>query len=79
MVDLPSSAVSPETAIEPIIGPVRSPLVAGHDAFESIDGLEAMPVVSWQPPAVGEATSYVVLVMMLYAVDGITYAYRAAS
>jgi len=78
MVDLPSSAVSPETAIEPVIGPVRSPLVAGHDAFESIEGLEAMPVVSWQPPAVGAATSYAVWVIVLVAADGYTYGYRAA-
>jgi hypothetical protein len=78
MVDLPSSAVSPETAIEPVVGPVRSPLVAGHDAFESIDGVGTMPVVSWDPPAVGEATSYNVWVMMLVAADGFTYAYRAA-
>jgi hypothetical protein len=77
-VTLPRSAVSPETAIAPLVGPVRSPRVAGHDAFESIDGIGTTPVVSWEPPALGAATSYLVVILMLVDEEGSTRSYRVA-
>jgi hypothetical protein len=77
-VNLPRSAVSAETAIAPVVGPVRSPQVAGHDAFESIDGIGTTPTVSWQPPALGTATRYLVVVTMLVDEEGFTRAYRVA-
>lgn len=78
-VNLPRSAVSAETAIAPVVGPVRSPRVAGHDAFESIDGIGTSPVVSWEPPGLGTATSYLLAVIMLVDEEGFTRTYRVAS
>lgn len=77
-VDLPRAGLSPDTPIAPLIGPVRSPRVAGHDAFESIDGIGMTPTVSWQPPALGEATLYEVVVLMLVDEEGFTRSYRVA-
>jgi hypothetical protein len=48
----------PGRTIAPVLGPVLSPRIAGNDAFVPQSGVGLTPVISWDPPALGTATSY---------------------
>lgn len=50
-------------AIQPMLGAVQNLRVAGSDGAGVITGLPANPVVTWDPPALGTADSYVVAVV----------------
>ncbi|MGZ6142870.1 MAG: hypothetical protein ACXWLM_06005 [Myxococcales bacterium] len=50
------SGVGP--TIEPLVGPVTAPQIEGADAFAVQTGVGLQPVISWNAPAVGTATSY---------------------
>jgi hypothetical protein len=52
--------------IAPALGPPTAPLINGEDAFTARAGVGLQPVISWSPPNLGIATSYVVSV---YSVD----------
>jgi hypothetical protein len=45
-------------AVAPVIGPVKSPQIAGKDAFTAQSGVTVQPAFSWTAPAVGTASSY---------------------
>ncbi len=47
-------------AIVPVLGSPRSPRIAGRDAFQAQTAVGLTPTISWSPPALGAATSYVV-------------------
>lgn len=57
--DLPISGLG-AGAITPVIGPPKSPLVNGNDAFSFNTGVGLQPTISWSSPALGTATSYLV-------------------
>ena len=42
----------------PAITPIRAPKIGWRDAFTDLDGVGLTPVISWQAPATGTATSY---------------------
>jgi len=46
--------------VAPVLGPPRSPLIGGRDAFVPQAGVGVQPVISWSPPSLGSASSYVV-------------------
>jgi hypothetical protein len=46
--------------IVPVLGPPRSPRIDGRDAFQAQTGVGLRPTLSWSPPRLGAATSYVV-------------------
>jgi hypothetical protein len=48
--------------IVPVLGPPRSPRIEGRDAFQAQTGVGFRPTISWSPPRLGAATSYVVRV-----------------
>ncbi|MCA1827146.1 MAG: hypothetical protein LC689_09435 [Myxococcales bacterium] len=47
--------------IVPRLGPPRSPQIAGRDAFVAQTGVGSQPVISWSPPSLGRATSYLLM------------------
>jgi hypothetical protein len=49
-----------DEAIVPVLGPPRAPRIEGRDAFQAQTGVGLRPTISWSPPALGAATSYVV-------------------
>lgn len=51
--------------IAPVLSPVRSPLIAGKDAFAPQTGVGTTPTISWTPPALGSPTSYSILIQMI--------------
>ena len=55
--------------IVPVLGPPRSPTIEGRDAFQAQAGVGLRPTLSWSPPRLGAATSYVV---RLDATGGVT-------
>jgi len=57
--DVPMSAVG-AGAITPVVSPPKSPLVNGMDAFSFPSGVGSQPTISWSPPVIGTASSYVV-------------------
>ena len=44
--------------LTPAITPIRMPEIAGRDAFADNDGVGLTPVISWQAPTTGMATTY---------------------
>ncbi|HZX93444.1 MAG TPA: hypothetical protein VFE90_02935 [Myxococcales bacterium] len=46
--------------IVPVLGPPRLPRIEGRDAFQAQSGVGLRPTLSWSPPRLGGATSYVV-------------------
>ena len=52
--------VSASTPIAPQLSPPRSPQIAERDAFTAQSGVGVTPMISWSPPALGTATSYLV-------------------
>ena len=55
--------------VTPAIGPVVSPKINNASFFNNTSGVGAMPSLSWNVPALGNATGYEVEVFRLYA-DG---------
>lgn len=53
-------AMPADDDIVPVLGPPRSPRIEGRDAFQAQAGVGLRPVLSWSPPRLGAATSYVV-------------------
>lgn len=53
---------SASSAAAPVLGPPTDPLVEGLTAFATRTGVGLQPMLSWSPPRVGSATSYVVTV-----------------
>jgi len=53
-------SLSPEDPIAPVLGPPIKPLINGEDAFAPHAGVGLQPVISWSPPDLGTATSYLV-------------------
>ena len=53
---------SPEDPIAPVLGPPTKPLINGEDAFIPQAGVGLQPVISWSPPDLGTATSYLVAI-----------------
>lgn len=49
-----------DEAIVPVLGPPRAPRIEGRDAFQAQTGVGLRPTISWSPPALGAATSYLV-------------------
>lgn len=62
-------AMPADDQIVPVLGPPRSPKIAGHDAFQALSGVGTHPTISWTPPRLGSATSYRV---SIFSVDGVT-------
>ncbi len=62
--------------IVPVLGPPRSPRIQGRDAFQAQAGVGLRPTISWSPPRLGAATSYVV---RLDAVGGTPAQFASAS
>ncbi|HZR09544.1 MAG TPA: fibronectin type III domain-containing protein [Myxococcales bacterium] len=54
---LPVPATGP---IAPALSPPLSPKIQGRDAFVPQSGVSEVPLISWSPPSLGTATSYVV-------------------
>lgn len=48
--------------IAPVLGPPTAPLINGEDGFAPHAGVGLEPVISWSPPDLGTATSYLVSV-----------------
>jgi hypothetical protein len=48
--------------IVPVLGPVQDPRVNGQSALAPLTGVSTTPTLSWQPPAIGAPTGYVVWV-----------------
>jgi hypothetical protein len=53
-------------AVTPMITPIRSPKVAGKDAFVAQTGVGVTPTLSWRAPATGGATSYQIRIIQAY-------------
>lgn len=51
--------------IQPGIGPVQNVRVAGRDGTSDLNGITPRPAITWEPPALGTPTSYVVQVVRL--------------
>ena len=60
--DVPMSDVD-SAPIAPVLGPPSSPRIEGKDAFTAQTGVGLEPTISWSPPRLGAATSYVVDVL----------------
>ena len=61
----------PETSpIVPRLSPPRAPLVNGRDAFVAQTGVGTQPTLSWSPPSLGTATSYLVSIWRQPAAAG---------
>jgi hypothetical protein len=58
--------------ITPLVTPPRSVRIAGRDATSPLAGVGTAPTISWLPPLVGRADTYVVTVVELYADAGET-------
>lgn len=58
--------------VTPVLGPVRSPTVAGRDLFQPQTGVGTNPTIGWQAPTLGTATNYTVTVYQLAAQAGAT-------
>jgi hypothetical protein len=71
-VELDRADVSAEAPITPLVGPVLQPRIDGRDAFGPLDGVGDAPAISWQPPAVGTASGYAVLIAELHDDAGST-------
>ncbi|WP_242346836.1 hypothetical protein [Anaeromyxobacter terrae] len=66
--------------ISPAVTPVRAPRLNGANAFVAAAGVGPTPVLSWEAPAQGEPTSYLVLLYRLdLASGGTTRLRRVAS
>jgi hypothetical protein len=68
---VPVEALANGGAIRPVLGPVRNVTINGRSAADELTGVGASPTVSWDPPALGTATSYTVTVQAIDAQDGI--------
>jgi hypothetical protein len=55
----------PTDPIAPVLGPPTAPLINGEDAFAPHAGVGLQPVISWSPPDLGTATSYLVSIFGL--------------
>ena len=53
-------AMPADDEIVPVLGPPRSPRIEGREAFLAQTGVGLRPTISWSPPSLGAATSYVV-------------------
>ncbi|HYL93410.1 MAG TPA: hypothetical protein VEW69_09665 [Alphaproteobacteria bacterium] len=62
---LPTSSA----AVVPVIGPVQNPKVNNSNFFNAVSSAGATPVISWNAPALGTATGYIVEVFHLYNND----------
>jgi hypothetical protein len=60
--DVPAQGAT-SVPITPALGPPKSPRVNGNDAFVSQTSVGLQPTISWSPPALGDATSYLVEVI----------------
>jgi hypothetical protein len=60
--DVPMSDVG-SARIVPVLSPPTSPRIDGKDAFTPQTGVGLEPTISWSPPRLGTATSYVVNVV----------------
>ena len=60
--DLPTLASGP---VAPMVGPVGSPKINGQDAFGNLSGVGPTPTLTWQAPAIGAATFYLVTIHSL--------------
>ena len=48
--------------VAPALGPPTHPQIEGRDAFVTQGGVGLQPTFTWSPPALGQATSYVVTI-----------------
>ncbi len=78
-VDLDGASVTPSVPIVPLVGPVANTRVNGLDAFASLAGIGLTPSISWDPPAVGTANAYRVIVVRVFDSAGTTTADPIAS
>ncbi|MGZ6126326.1 MAG: hypothetical protein ACXWLR_15265, partial [Myxococcales bacterium] len=51
--------------IGPVLLPPRAPAINGRDAFAPQSGVGLQPTLSWSPPSLGTATSYVVRIDLI--------------
>ena len=51
--------------VAPVLGPPHAPALNGRDAFAPQAGVGLQPTISWSPPSLGTATSYVVKIDLL--------------
>jgi hypothetical protein len=73
---LASTITSP---IVPIVGPVQSPLVNGHNMFTTTSGVGLQPTISWTAPSVGSNFQYQVGINEIIDQDGTTNRARIAT
>lgn len=68
------STVSPQAPIEPLVGAVVDPKIAGKDALGSalVTDVGLTPTLSWTAPSLGTATRYYVLVHNVSIQNGVT-------
>jgi len=52
-------ALASSVPIRPLVSPVQTPLVNGHDAFVAATGVSLTPTLSWSAPAVGVPSAYI--------------------
>jgi len=60
------------TPLAPTLGPPERLRVGGADAMVARTGIGPSPLVAWDPPSLGEAAGYQVVVYSLASVDGQT-------
>ncbi|HEY6003671.1 MAG TPA: hypothetical protein VIV57_12410 [Anaeromyxobacter sp.] len=53
-----SGPVGATVVAAPLLGPARSPMVNGQNAFQRLAGVGLTPTLSWSAPSVGTATDY---------------------
>jgi hypothetical protein len=77
-VDQEASAFS-AAPVQPIIGPVQSPLVNTRGAFQNLTGVGLNATLRWSKPLLGTPTGYVANVFRLSVSNGLTTATRVAA
>jgi hypothetical protein len=66
------SSLRDRQVLEPVITPVRRIRVNGSDATRPQKGITSTPVITWEPPEIGQARGYRVRILQVESIDGRT-------
>lgn len=59
------SAPTSAAPVTPVVGPVSSVAINGNPFTQPLSGVGTTPTITWQPPTVGSATDYAVVIWQL--------------